>query len=498
MSACALRSTPLLLARPACLPPACCRCPHPCPPPACPCRRLPSARNYVGPLRPVLHATAHALLRTPSTGPDSAALLLAYAHKPSRIHSLTLRTYPHLLSHPDLRAATPLFVAARALLPRSWWICWCACDAAELLERTTNAKDGDSNSNPMTPSDYAYLRRRLALLRLERLRAPRDPFDDLCNRLRGVIPHMARAGFLGEEPQRRESSGKHVKVETSANTKDRPVDTANLKAPKLSPSRARQRMQDVLQEMGMEMDMRGLDTLAVLQVLSRGRRSRRGIIHICARMELSSCKDDDEMTLCYNLLARLFTTFVVLARCISWRGTIRYDAVLVLLFIFLYFLSILARRALFLLLPPSLSQYRIYVPRPCCRRSVTPARPGPAVRSTSASSSTSSTTASRTSSPLPNQTALETNPPVNSDPPRENTPAYLRAVRDALSSRTQPGALPRYLVSGRGTRMGSRVSARVDRSFETERSSVKAPSGSADSDYCWRPLLRRTLRSPSR
>jgi hypothetical protein len=45
-------------------------------------------------------------------------------------------------------------------------------------------------------------------------------------------------------------------------------------------------------EMRMEMDMRGLDTLAVLQALSRGRRSRRGIIHIRARMELSSRKDE--------------------------------------------------------------------------------------------------------------------------------------------------------------------------------------------------------------
>jgi hypothetical protein len=68
----------------------------------------------------------------------------------------------------------------------------------------------------------------------------------------GVILHMARAALLGEETQRRERSRRRVKPETSEckvpeDDSARNVNGANLKAPKISPSCARKRMQDVLQ-----------------------------------------------------------------------------------------------------------------------------------------------------------------------------------------------------------------------------------------------------------
>ncbi|KAJ7291612.1 hypothetical protein C8J57DRAFT_1705152 [Mycena rebaudengoi] len=185
---------------------------------------------------------------------------------PARIHSLTLNTAlhallqlvphaqqahglprsaprpaplcfsPHLVSRHHLRAATALFIAARPLF-REWIV---AALVVNLL-RTM-------------PEDHAYLTRRLALLRLERLRHPRV-FDDLCNRMCGVIRHMALAGLLGEETQRRnksaprrreESNRTGVKAYTSKRTEDEPVGI-QTPPPKLSPSRARQGMQGVLQ-----------------------------------------------------------------------------------------------------------------------------------------------------------------------------------------------------------------------------------------------------------
>ncbi|KAJ7291618.1 hypothetical protein C8J57DRAFT_1588011 [Mycena rebaudengoi] len=185
-------------------------------------------KSSIGPpSRLVLHTTAHALLRS---GPDAAALLLAYADKPfpPRIHFLTLNTAldvllkqvpraqqahdvprsaprpallylsSHLVSHPHLREATALFIAARALFirrrqetvtrlwqalltQREWIVAALVVDLLvkdrqlhmtlpALLERGLLP---NGNSEPMTPEDHTYLTRRLALLCLERLRPPR-------------------------------------------------------------------------------------------------------------------------------------------------------------------------------------------------------------------------------------------------------------------------------------------------------------------------------------
>jgi hypothetical protein len=123
---------------------------------------------------------------------------------------------------------------------------------ATLPEFPERRRLSNGNGELMTSEDHLYLTRRLPLLRLERLRPPRTLFHDLCNRMCGLILHMAPAGLLGEQTQRREPSRRRTTAEKSASTKDgsernlvRAEDT-DAKLPKLSPSRARQRMQDIL------------------------------------------------------------------------------------------------------------------------------------------------------------------------------------------------------------------------------------------------------------
>ncbi|KAJ7291619.1 hypothetical protein C8J57DRAFT_1273532 [Mycena rebaudengoi] len=114
-------------------------------------------------------------------------------------------------------------------------------------------------------------------------------------------------------------------------------------------------------------------------------------------------------------------------------------------------------------LPPTVSEYRIYVPTPVPPGfALSMSRPSSGSSSTSASSTTASTASSvsGTSPNLPNptsassppgETAPETNPADSHDPTttpkhtRVPARAYLRAVRDALPSRPHPpGALGGY------------------------------------------------------
>ncbi|KAJ7157016.1 hypothetical protein C8R43DRAFT_949249 [Mycena crocata] len=199
--------------------------------------------------RLLVHATVHALLRVFEFS-RAGALLLSFAEritpKMPRMHPSTLfRTVRclltlvprrqlshewdrtalrpklltlnhHMVSHPALRAAVALYVQARkifvlrsrelttiifrALVAQREWI-----PAALMLDLQfkdyqlrktlpTALREPDPTAPSLSPHDRDHLRRRLALLRLENVQANIPLFEDLCDRIRGVIVNLSTRG----------------------------------------------------------------------------------------------------------------------------------------------------------------------------------------------------------------------------------------------------------------------------------------------------------------
>ncbi|KAJ7103791.1 hypothetical protein C8R44DRAFT_858891 [Mycena epipterygia] len=205
--------------------------------------------------RLLVHAAVHALLRVQETK-RAGALLLAFATtritpKLPRVHSTTLaqtitallklipnsqgphewgRTKPRpnllyfsaqLVSNPALRTALALYIEARKLfvcrqkavtaalwtklLEQREWIPAALMVDLQVkdyqLRKTlpTILRDQDPEATPLTPHDRDHLRRRLAVLRMENIRASRALFADLCHRVGGVISNLAsrpESGFM--------------------------------------------------------------------------------------------------------------------------------------------------------------------------------------------------------------------------------------------------------------------------------------------------------------